>query len=98
VANRVTGNAGNNVLSGGGGNDTLVGGAGNDSLRGDEGNDTLEGGAGADTLVGGAGNDRFVFRSLEDAVGGNGRLDTILDFERGDGSTCPGSTPLRATA
>jgi len=57
LANRVTGNAGNNILNGGQAADTLIGNAGNDRLFGGTGNDTLLGGAGVDRVLGGSGND-----------------------------------------
>ncbi|MDF3606797.1 calcium-binding protein [Paracoccus sp. DMF-8] len=70
-ADRITGNASNNLLNGRGGNDFLFGAAGNDQLIGGEG---------VDTLRGGAGNDVFVFQSLDD-IG-----DVIQDFGRGMGN------------
>src|SRR5450830_1586280 len=56
-ADKLTGNAGHNLLDGQGGNDTLDGGAGNDTLAGNGGNDSLQGGLGEDMLVADGGND-----------------------------------------
>ena len=67
-ANRITGNAGANVLTGFGGNDRLNGGAGDDTLYGGEGNDQLNGGLGADFMFGGAGNDSYVVDNAGDVV------------------------------
>lgn len=84
-ADRLTGNAGVNILSGGLGADTLIGMGGNDKLIGGAGNDVLSGGTGADRLIGQQGNDtltggsnadRFVFAT------GDG-TDTITDFQNG---------------
>ncbi|MBZ9655310.1 calcium-binding protein [Phyllobacterium lublinensis] len=69
---RITGNAGNNILVGLNGEDTLTGG---------NGNDTLIGGRDRDGLIGGGGNDTFVFLAMSDSVGGNAAtIDSILDF------------------
>ena len=63
---KLTGDAGDNVLEGGTGNDSVYGGegadvieggAGGDYLKGQEGDDTIRGGADNDTLYGGAGDD-----------------------------------------
>ncbi|WP_371346033.1 cadherin-like domain-containing protein [Ancylobacter sp. IITR112] len=65
-ANKIFGDAGDDVirggmradqLDGGDGDDTLQGGFGDDILKGDAGNDTLQGGLGNDTLDGGEGDD-----------------------------------------
>ncbi|QHD69761.1 rhizobiocin [Sphingobium yanoikuyae] len=53
-ADRLRGNAANNILVGNGGNDTL---------EGMDGNDVLEGGAGADAHIGGVGMDAASYRS-----------------------------------
>ncbi|MCR8549014.1 hypothetical protein M4578_14340 [Salipiger sp. P9] len=57
--NRITGNAGDNVLNGAGGSDTLVGGAGNDTFRDD---------GGADRMVGGSGDDRYYIDNRGDVI------------------------------
>ncbi|WP_017998579.1 calcium-binding protein [Paracoccus sp. N5] len=84
-ADRLLGNAANNVLNGAGGNDrlegqggndTLNGGIGADTLLGGFGNDVLNGAAGNDLLNGGAGADAFVF-----AV--NNGADRIADWQDG---------------
>ncbi|MBN8975873.1 MAG: VCBS domain-containing protein [Rhizobiales bacterium] len=69
-----------NVMYGGNGNDTIYGRAGNDVLWGESGNDTLIGGVGNDRLTGGAGADTFVF-----AESGTPNVDTILDYNAGEG-------------
>jgi Ca2+-binding RTX toxin-like protein len=66
-------------LSGGAGNDVLTGGSGADQLFGDAGNDTLIGGRGNDQLFGGAGNDLFVWNPGDgsDVVEGGAGNDTL---------------------
>ena len=76
-------------------NDTLFGATGNDRLDGRDGNDIIKGGPGDDSLNGGAGTDWLLY---DDAPGGvtvnlatqrsSGAAgnDTILGFERVDGS------------
>jgi Ca2+-binding RTX toxin-like protein len=85
-ADRIVGDAGDNVFDGLAGNDTLIGGPGDDVLRDGEGNDSVVGGAGddrfevgpgRDTFDGGAGNDTFVL-SLTDAAPGAYTLETDL--------------------
>jgi Ca2+-binding RTX toxin-like protein len=71
-ADNLTGNSVGNVLVGGGGDDVLFGAGGND---------TLAGGAGSDSLSGGTGADNFLFTKADV---GNG-IDTILDFNKGEG-------------
>jgi Ca2+-binding RTX toxin-like protein len=56
-ADRLTGDATDNILRGGAGNDTLSGGEGNDILLGEAGADSLLGGSGRDLLIGGLGAD-----------------------------------------
>lgn len=69
LANRLDGNAGDNVLTGVGGNDKLVGGLGRDTLDGGVGDDVLFGGADADLLRGGVG---------QDSLSGDGGTDVML--------------------
>jgi Ca2+-binding RTX toxin-like protein len=66
-------------LSGGAGNDVLTGGSGADQLFGDAGNDTLIGGRGNDQLFGGAGNDLFIWNPGDgsDVVEGGTGKDTL---------------------
>jgi Ca2+-binding RTX toxin-like protein len=66
-------------LSGGAGNDVLTGGSGADQLFGDAGNDTLIGGRGNDQLFGGAGNDLFIWNPGDgsDVVEGGAGKDTL---------------------
>jgi Ca2+-binding RTX toxin-like protein len=91
VGQRVTGNAGANVMNGFGGTDRLNGLAGNDRLIGGADDDYLDGGAGDDVVIGGwagqggidfmrggAGNDTFVF----DVRASFGNLGRISDFSR----------------
>lgn len=73
-ADRLTGDAKDNVLDGKGGNDTIDGGAGND---------TIIGGMGYDILTGGAGKDSFVFRSAAEIGDRPGARDVITDFTQG---------------
>ncbi|MCP5381639.1 MAG: M10 family metallopeptidase C-terminal domain-containing protein [Kordiimonadaceae bacterium] len=68
VADDITGDASDNILSGG---------AGDDTLDGDDGNDTLIGGAGADDLDGGAGNDLLIGGDGADTIDGGSGTDTI---------------------
>lgn len=86
LANTITGNSGNNILSGGAKADTLIGGKGADELRGGSGADTLIGGAGGDELRGGDGRDTFVFQTALDLTVAAAHRDTIMDFDgkRGD--------------
>ena len=74
-ADRLTGDAKDNVIDGKGGNDIINGGAGND---------TIIGGLGYDTLTGGAGKDTFVFRSAAEIGDRPGARDVITDFTQGE--------------
>lgn len=77
----LTGNDGtNDIIAGSSGSQTLSGGSGNDLLFGNGGNDTLIGGIGNDLLVGGLGADTFKFSET-----GASNVDTILDFNNGEG-------------
>ena len=60
--NKITGNAGKNVLSGGNGNDTLIG----------------AGDVGADTLIGGAGDDLYIVEGTNDVISDSGGFDTVI--------------------
>lgn len=84
TANRLTGNAGDNlihagggddIVAGGGGRDRLDGGDGDDVVRGGDGDDVLLGGLGKDELFGEGGNDTFVI-GLNDSA-----IDTVFDHE-----------------
>ncbi len=74
-ADRLTGDAKDNVIDGKGGNDTINGGAGND---------TIIGGLGYDILTGGAGKDTFLFRSPAEIGDRPGARDVISDFKQGE--------------
>jgi Ca2+-binding RTX toxin-like protein len=91
---RITGNAGANVLRGVGGLDRMSGGAGDDWLLGEVGNDVLAGEAGNDVLLGDAGADRLTGGLGNDGVGGGAGADVfaflggfgqdeVLDFQNG---------------
>ena len=84
-ADRLTGNANNNVLFGGGGSDTLDAGFGNDNLQGGDGDDLLIGGAGDDHFRGYDGNDT--------QLGGDGR-DEFQQFDFTPGGSGPGNDVL----
>jgi len=71
-ADRLTGDAGKNVLDGAGGSDVLTG---------SDGADTLVGGANRDTLTGGSGADRFDFTVLPSA---STNVDLITDYSLTD--------------
>lgn len=86
LANRASGNGGNDILTGRGGDDVLDGGAGRDILRGDqgedalaggEGDDTISGGDGIDSIFGGAGNDDIAGGADNDRAHGEDGNDTI---------------------
>jgi Ca2+-binding RTX toxin-like protein len=73
---RLTGNAGANLLQGGSGDDIVDGG---------RGNDTVTGGPGADVAKGGAGADVFLF--LPGQIASGPVLDRIGDFNHRQGDT-----------
>jgi Ca2+-binding RTX toxin-like protein len=87
-ADRMTGDAADNLLDGGAGGDTLDGGAGNDVLDGGVGSDALLGGAGNDILLGGVGDD--VLRG----GAGNDVLDGDVGFNTADFSDATTSVSL----
>ncbi|MEO3431493.1 type I secretion C-terminal target domain-containing protein, partial [Pelagibius sp. CAU 1746] len=62
------------------GDDVLLGGDLDDTLDGGAGDDLLNGGAGDDVLTGGADADTFAF-----VYGGGFEVDTVTDFNTGDG-------------
>jgi hypothetical protein len=64
----IDGSAMHDKLSGNAGNDILSSLAGADTLNGNGGDDILDGGEGADTMRGGTGNDIYVVDSAEDIV------------------------------
>jgi Ca2+-binding RTX toxin-like protein len=72
------GNFGDDKIDGEGRNDVIIGGDADDILSGDDGNDKLFGVFGNDILKGGPGADEFVC--------GEG-IDTVLDYNPGQGDT-----------
>ncbi|HKP26949.1 MAG TPA: calcium-binding protein, partial [Dongiaceae bacterium] len=68
VANKLSGNTGQNLLDGKEGNDYLNGGANNDLLYGGLGDDILEGNSGDDKSVGGEGNDVYILGAGIDTI------------------------------
>jgi Ca2+-binding RTX toxin-like protein len=84
-ADKLTGDAADNLLEGGGGNDTLVGLDGNDTLLGGWRKDKLVGGNGDDVLAGGQHNDLLVGGNGADVFefGPKGGKDKVKDFEQG---------------
>jgi Ca2+-binding RTX toxin-like protein len=93
---KLTGDAGANVLAGYEGNDTLAGGGGADHLVGGVGNDLLRGDAGADHLAGGLGSDTVTYWGTDTAVtvnlrtgtasGGDAQGDSLDSVENVNGS------------
>src|SRR5262245_17843110 len=66
LANKITGEVGDNALDGRDGNDTLTG---------NDGDDTLDGEAGADSMVGGKGEDEYFVDDLGDKISDSGPAD-----------------------
>ena len=104
AANRLFGNAGNDVCFGLDGNDTLAGNDGNDALYGGIGNDVCVGGAGADLLNGGLGTDqlyggvnadRFQLSATTHSL--PGAWDTVEDFVRAQADRLDPSRPSTRT-
>ncbi|WP_085317239.1 calcium-binding protein [Derxia lacustris] len=85
---RLTGDAGANILVGGGGYDTLEGGAGDDTLDGGDFPDMLDGGAGSDSVSYAARSGAVqVVLGLKYANDNYGaRLDTLISIENAAGS------------
>ncbi|WP_170566128.1 calcium-binding protein [Ruegeria atlantica] len=86
-ADRLTGDAADNILYGGGGNDTLIGGDGADTVEGGAGADILQGGTGIDTADYGR-SDAGVTVNLNtrEVSGGHARGDTLTGIENLNGS------------
>ena len=84
-ADKLTGDAGDNLISGWNGDDTVNGGAGNDAVYGNNGDDIVSGGAGRDYLSGGAGADTFHFSAASDSGVGYASADLIVDFSQAQG-------------
>lgn len=74
----ITAGAGTNTLDGSANDDVIDGGDGVDTIDGRDGDDRIVGGADDDTLTGGAGADIFEI---------DADLDTVTDFNGGDGDT-----------
>ena len=85
--NKMTGNAGNNLMYGGAKGDVLTGNGGADLLRGGLGNDKVLGGIGADQLSGNQGNDTLTGGSAADVFifAKAGGSDLITDFSLAEG-------------
>ncbi|MFW1676998.1 VCBS domain-containing protein, partial [Pontibacter sp. JAM-7] len=77
----LTGGASDDILFGREGDDILSGLAGSDSIVGGSGSDTLIGGTGGDILTGGGDGDTFILGAGD----GDGAMDTIIDFNTGEG-------------
>jgi hypothetical protein len=84
------GGEGDDRLSGQAGNDLLFGGGGDDVLRGRAGNDILGGNVGDDRLFGGSGNDTLEYGSFAigaddgtDEISGGDGIDSVLYGFRG---------------
>ncbi|MBF0111064.1 MAG: M10 family metallopeptidase [Magnetococcales bacterium] len=76
-ADKLIGNALNNILTGNAGKDELRGNDGNDTLSGGSSADTLYGGGGADILRGGSGNDTLSGNSGADQLTGGSGSDRL---------------------
>ena len=87
---RISAQAGNDLVFGGSGDDHLYGEQGADQLFGDVGNDVLDGGAGQDQLTGGLGEDQLFGGAEDDLLKGNAGADTLYG-ERGDDQLFGGS-------
>lgn len=81
---KLSGGAGNDILTGEGGDDIIAGRAGNDLLGGRAGDDIISGGAGRDWLTGGDGEDRLLGGKGDDDLRGENGRDTILGGEGKD--------------
>ena len=79
---KLRGDIDGNAIWGGNSNDLIVGRGGDDRLYGEAGRDVLIGGSQADIMTGGTSNDRFVYFNLSDSRAGDGRRDTITDFNQ----------------
>lgn len=82
-ADRVVGNASDNVINGHRGNDKLFGRAGDDTLNGGAGADLLVGDKGDDTLIGGNGHDTLKGRFGDNVLLGNGGRDRLIGANDG---------------
>jgi Ca2+-binding RTX toxin-like protein len=89
LEDRISGDAGNDMLTGSSGNDRIEGGEGNDIIKGGRGNDTLNGDNGSDVIYdedgndvinGGTGNDVIYAGKGADIISGNQGND-IFSFE-----------------
>jgi Ca2+-binding RTX toxin-like protein len=78
-ADSINGGYGADQLFGGTGDDTIAGGYGYDMLFGGNGNDVLAGQEGSDTLFGGAGDDTLILGRTDQASGGEGGDNFIIN-------------------
>jgi len=79
----IRGNEGDDVVNGGPGNDNLLGQAGDDILNGDADNDLVQGNEGDDVINGGAGNDTLFGQAGDDILTG-GAGDDLLQAGAGN--------------
>lgn len=86
ASDQLRGDNDDNVLEGQGGWDRLYGRQGDDTLLGQNGGDKIYGNGGADVMSGGEDNvmDRFIYFQISDSRDGEGRRDTITDFDPGE--------------
>lgn len=80
---QIRGNEGDDVINGGAGNDNLFGQAGDDILNGDADNDLVQGNEGDDVVNGGPGNDTLFGQAGDDILTG-GAGDDLLQAGAGD--------------
>ncbi|WP_349917947.1 retention module-containing protein [Aeromonas veronii] len=74
-----------NTLTGTDSADWLFGSNGDDRILGGLGDDVLRGGQGNDILTGGGGSDHFVWGNGDAGTAGQPAIDTITDFQPGQG-------------
>ena len=87
-ADRIEGNAANNLLQGNGGDDYIVGREGRDTIAGNLGNDVIDGGAGNDLLNGNEGNDEIHGGLNNDQINGGDGDDALYAFNGYDRIYC----------
>ncbi|MGK7900841.1 MAG: hypothetical protein AB4352_05390 [Hormoscilla sp.] len=80
---QIRGNEGDDVINGGAGNDNILGQAGDDILNGDADSDQVQGNEGDDVVNGGAGNDTLFGQAGDDILTG-GAGDDLLQAGAGN--------------